>query len=295
MAAEDVIVIGAGPAGIAAAIQLRRQGIDPVVFEKDAIGGLLRNANLVENYPGFPGGITGIDLVALLKKQLTEYSVRVITEDVTNLDYDGEFFVAKTANQGYHSRIMLIATGTKPKPFTEVDIPDDLLPYTHYEVYPIINEQEKRIVIVGAGDAAFDYALNLNRHNEVIILNRNRTAPCLPLLQERAGREQSISYHTNIRISKICHSSTKKVRIECIAPNGTAAFDADHLVFATGREPQIDFLSEAILARRGELEENGRLYFVGDVKRGIFRQTAIAVGDAVLAAMKIGHKLQEAN
>jgi thioredoxin reductase len=116
MAAEDVIVIGAGPAGIAAAIQLRRQGIDPVVFEKDAIGGLLRNANLVENYPGFPGGITGIDLVALLKKQLTEYSVRVITEDVTNLDYDGEFFVAKTANQGYHSRIMLIALQPEPSP-----------------------------------------------------------------------------------------------------------------------------------------------------------------------------------
>jgi thioredoxin reductase len=294
MKAEDVIIIGAGPAGIAAAIQLRRQGINPVVFEKDMIGGLLRNANLVENYPGFPGGISGVDLVALFEKQLAVHTMAVIPEEVANLDFADGIFIAQTPAEKYYSRMALVASGTKPKEFTDIEIPSAVRPRVHYEVYPILKEENKRIVIVGAGDAAFDYALNLQKHNEVTIINRCDSSRCLPLLRKRAEKSDSIRYHDNTRISEIRQNSGGQIRIQCMTPDETAEFDADFLVFAIGRDPRLDFLSKNLRQAKHALEQEEILYFLGDVKSGIYRQTSIAIGDAVMAAMKIGRKLQEA-
>jgi thioredoxin reductase len=80
---------------------------------------------------------------------------------------------------------------------------------------------------------------------------------------------------------------------ECRSPQGISKLDADYVVFALGREPQLDFLSELVKTNVRELERNGRIYFVGDVKNDIYRQTAIAVGDGIMAAMKIARKLNE--
>lgn len=293
MKIEDVIIIGAGPAGIAAAIQLRRQGIDPIVFEKGMIGGLLRNANLVENYPGFPGGIPGDDLVELFQKQLEEHAIRMRSEEVTLLDFKDDHYVVETTEGRYNSRIALIASGTKPRPFEDVEITGDIRPLVHYEIYPILQEKGKRIVIVGAGDAAFDYALNLQRHNKIVILNRGETVRCLPLLWERAAGSDSISYHTNTAISDIRQDSDGSLRIDCMAGNEAVSFEADCLVFAIGRDPQLDFVSDEIRMNLDKFEERGNLYCLGDVKSGMFRQTAIAVGDSILAAMKIYRTMME--
>jgi len=82
---KDVVIIGAGPAGISAAIQLKRYGIEPTLLEKEEIGGLLKNANLVENYPGFPNGVPGPELVKLFKKQLENAQIKVHFEKVLKL------------------------------------------------------------------------------------------------------------------------------------------------------------------------------------------------------------------
>ena len=84
---EDVIVVGAGPAGMAAAIQLKRYGIEPRILEKDAVGGLLRNANLVENYPGFPEGIQGPDLMQAIRAQAERHGAEIIDVDFKSADY----------------------------------------------------------------------------------------------------------------------------------------------------------------------------------------------------------------
>ena len=82
MQTENIVIIGAGPAGLAAGLQLKRYGEEFILIERDNIGGLLRNANLVENYPGFPGGISGRELVRRFKKQVSEISVKVTFTEV---------------------------------------------------------------------------------------------------------------------------------------------------------------------------------------------------------------------
>jgi len=293
MKVEEVAIIGAGPAGIAAAIQLRRQGLNPVIFEREAIGGLLRNANLVENYPGFPGGIPGGALVTLFDKQLADHAVRLIYEEIIRLDFANDQFEIKTGKCQYFARTVMIASGTRPRPFTDVGIPDEILPLVHYEIFSILNEKGRKIIIVGAGDAAFDYALNLQRHNEVTILNRGDRTRCLPLLEQRAFETKSIDYRTRAQITKIDKNPGGGLRIECMTPDRTESLKADYLIFAIGRDLRLDFLSDRIQAERPRLEESGRLYFIGDVKNEKYRQTAIAVGDAIMAAMKIGRRRRE--
>ena len=82
-----IVIIGGGPSGIACAIQLIRYGYNPVIIEKNEPGGLLRNANLVENYPGFPNGISGIDLSHIFVEQLNRFGVELISDEVISLDY----------------------------------------------------------------------------------------------------------------------------------------------------------------------------------------------------------------
>src|SRR4030067_3593524 len=103
---EDVIIIGGGPAGIAAAIQLKRYGLNPLIFERGALGGLLRNANLVENYPGFPGGISGMKLVGLLEQQARDFALRVTYAAVIRVDRAAGSFQVKTRQGGSGGRFV---------------------------------------------------------------------------------------------------------------------------------------------------------------------------------------------
>ena len=294
MTLDSIAIIGAGPSGIAMAIQLKRYGVEPVLFEKDEPGGLLKNANLVENYPGFPRGVTGPELVELMVTQLMESRVKVIPEEVTSLDFKGDAFVLRTDKKRYQFQWVAVASGTKPIKASKADIYPLTHRVIHYEIYPILKEKWKKIVIIGAGDAAFDYALNLAWQNEVISLNRSSTLASLPLLVERARSHPNITYHQNIGISRLdLDKSGSRVDLLCTSPAGMRKISADYLIFAIGREPSTDYFSNALLQCKEELIASNRLYMIGDVKNEIFRQTAIAVGDGVLAAMKLYRSFTE--
>jgi thioredoxin reductase (NADPH) len=293
MKIEDVIIIGAGPSGIAAAIQLRRYGVNAVVLEKDMIGGLLRNANLVENYPGFPRGISGPELIGLFKTQLDKWYIDITHDTVTNLDFADDLFDVTCAQSLYKARVVMVATGTKPKEITDLPVHDNVKNRILYEVYHLLDKKDLRIAIVGAGDAAFDYAINLANANQVTILNRGEEVRCLPLLYDRAMAMDKIRYVANVRIEKIDGAAVNGLTIDCYHLNKSLRLSVDYLVFAIGREPQLNFLSREFKAMMKNLEDRGLLYFAGDIKNAIYRQTAIAVGDGIMAAMKIYEKLKE--
>jgi thioredoxin reductase (NADPH) len=289
---KEVIIIGGGPAGISCAIQLSRYDIEPLILEKANLGGLLLNANHVENYPGFPRGIRGKELTELLKEQLKTHKIKVLFEEVVRLFFNKDFFEVTTKKSSYFSKFVIIASGTKPKEFKEIPIPDELSPKVFYEVYPLIDLKNKKIAVVGAGDAAFDYALNLIRDNEVVVLNRSESSNCLPVLLKRVQDSTEIDYIKNIKIQGVFPSSGGRVKLECLTPEGSINIDADFLLFAIGRIPCLDFLSPELRHEVNEQNENSRMYLAGDVKNGIFRQTAIAVGDGIMSAMKIYNKIK---
>ena len=293
MDVEDVTIIGAGPAGIAAAIQLKRHGITPVVLERDSIGGLLRNANLVENYPGFPEGIPGLELVDLFEEQVKRVSLDIRREEVISVGFEGGVFLVETTVARFQTRILVAASGTKPRRFDDLEIHPEYEDKVFYEVFPLLGERGKEAAIVGAGDAAFDYALNLSRKNRVTILNRTKALKCLALLWERAMENSNIKYLENTEIKKLRTKSGKAMTLECTGPNGLFELEIDYLIGAIGREPNLDFLSSAVAGQIEGLRSQGILFLIGDVKNERYRQTSIAVGDGIMAAMQIANNLRE--
>ncbi|MBN1452330.1 MAG: NAD(P)/FAD-dependent oxidoreductase [Anaerolineales bacterium] len=288
MKPDEVVIIGAGPAGMTAAIQLKRYGIPFVLLEKERVGGLLWNANLVENYPGFPAGVSGPKLVGLIEKQMRRIGVEVTFDPVSQLARDELGFRVKTLQAEYRPRFAIVASGTKPNPFPFA-IPDAARGMVFSDVYHLLHVSDKRIVIIGAGDAAFDYALNLvKKGNFVTILNRGGEVKCLRLLWERAMADSAVEYRAETPVGKVdldetplerCGETAGRLRVRTDAGE---SLEADYLLFAIGRVPQTDFLSDELVGKKG----NG-LYFVGDVKNGLFRQAAIAAGDGLRAAMEI--------
>ncbi|HSB66081.1 MAG TPA: NAD(P)/FAD-dependent oxidoreductase [Anaerolineales bacterium] len=293
MKVEEVIIVGAGPAGLTAAIQLKRYGIHPVILERAEMGGLLLNANLVENYPGFPRGIRGPELVQLFIHQTQNLGIQVAIDEVVSVDFEQGLFQVVTHQTNYASKVVVVATGTRPLRLTDISIPDELADRIFYEVYPLLGVEGKRVVILGSGDAAFDYALNLSKKNQVTILMRGATHKCLPLLWERVQKVPGITYHTQAMVSKLVKSPQGGMLIDCQSPAGGLQLYADYLVGAVGRQAQLDCLSASLCQLIPELEQRGILYIIGDVKNGIYRQTSIAVGEGVLAAMKIYRHLKE--
>lgn len=291
--AIEVAIIGAGPAGMATALQLKRSGIEPLLLERERVGGLLLNANLVENYLGFPQGVPSEELVQLFAEQLKALDVEVHVEEVLRLDHDGQVFIIHTSKRRLSSKVVVLASGTKSKEFTDCTIPQGAKERILYEAYPLRKAQNKRIVIVGAGDAAFDYALNLAKRNEVIILNRGELVSCLPLLWERAKTTPRIVCQASTVITGIAESA-KGLLLDLAAPGQRWSLQADYVILAIGRIPQLDFLSEGLRKRVKQLQAEGSLYLVGDVRRGIYRQTAIAAGDGIEAAMRIYRRRKEA-
>jgi thioredoxin reductase len=282
-----VAIIGAGPAGVTAAIQFRRYDISAMLFEKDRIGGLLKSANLIENYPGFPKGVSGSKLIELFKKQLEHTKVEVTHENVLSIDYTDTAFLLETEKNRILASRIIIASGTKPKPIP-IDVQDRDRDRIFSEVSPLLNENSKHMVIVGAGDAAFDYALNLAKQNTVTILNHSKSISCLPLIQKRVLENHEISYLNGIAvIGAETNLTTGRLRVACEREGRTEEISADFLLFAIGREPNLGFLSDKIRVNDEQLIKSRILYYAGDVRNGLFRQTAIAAGDGLRAAMQV--------
>ena len=283
----DVVVIGAGPAGIAAAIQLQRYGIRFAMIERHRIGGLLWNANLVENYPGFPSGVSGPRLVALFRKHMTTLGVEALLDEVTSVDVENRHLVARTRSREYTPQVVVVASGTMPRP-VPLHVPTELGDRVFSEISPIWSVRGKHVVIVGAGDAALDHALRLLQHNLVTLLHRSQDIQGLPLLWQRARSFAGFNHRAETSVLAIAGSvSGLGLTVLCENHGSESNLSADYVIFALGRQPCLDFLSNRAREQEKRLLERGQLYYVGDVRNGSLRQTAIAAGDGLRAAMQI--------
>jgi len=291
MAEFETAIIGAGPAGIAATIQLQRFGIRTVIFERNQIGGLLINANLIENYPGFPNGITGKRLVGLMEKHLNRSDSEIHFEAVVKVEYVGSDFIIQTTENEFKCGSLVIASGTKPRKLAISGLDSSNKDRVFYEVHPITDCENRRIAIIGAGDAAFDYALNLAENNEVSVSNRSDKRVCLPLLWHRTKSNSNIEYRENCLLKDV-QLKEKQLNLNWIKNKDEFSEEVDYLLIAIGREPNIDFIDENFLLKSKDLKKNGLLHFVGDVKNGNFRQTSIAAGQGTYAAMALHQTLK---
>ena len=283
----SVVIVGAGPAGIAAAIYLQRGGFDPLLLEKGVPGGLLRHANNVENYPGFPRGISGTRLAELFVEHLWAMggSVKNATVKCISRCEDGTFAVS-TLDEEYRTKTVIIATGTRAK---LVDIRGAQAVGDHRVFYDILElldmtRPPEKILIYGGGDAAFDYGLNLDRRGyDVTILCRSRIK-CLPLLRERAehARIRAIEGHSITRVM-----DERRLRVET---DGMGPIETDRLLIACGREPRLDILASSLIAlsstgERTHAADMPGLYLAGDIVADRRRQAGIAIGSGLNAAM----------
>ena len=266
----EVIIIGAGPAGIAAAIQLKRFGINFLLLEKNSVGGLLKNASLVENYPGFPKGITGIKLINLFKKHLSELGIGIKNENVIDVNYKKKTYSVQTKKNNYRSKNLIIATGTKPKKFEPISSSSVKI---YYDVYELFNVKNKEIAIIGGGDAAFDYAVSLSRNgNNVSILHRSSKPVCIPALLKKVLLMKNISYLCNTNVNRLFKEKNKIV-IKC---KNEKIFRTDYMVSAIGRESQLDFIIKEKKILFDKLKDKS-LFLIGDVKNEIYRQATISI------------------
>ena len=295
---QRVAVIGAGPAGIAAAVQLKRFGLEPLLFEKQETGGLLRNANWVENYPGFPNGISGPDLAAKMKTHLEVLDIPVLRQEVVQLDFDvsTDTFKLVTGEEEYSAGFVVVASGTRPYRLRQAeDLSSHERQKIFYEVHPIAGCRNKHIVIVGAGDAAFDYALNLadTATNRITIIYRGTEIKGLPLLHARSLEKDNITLLEQSEILSIGQGAADALRLKIQRLGGRIRVDCDYVLAAVGREAEKEYFSSLLLDIEEELVMREMLLPVGDVKNGLLRQASIAAGNGVEAAMRVYRAIKE--
>lgn len=288
---NDVAIIGAGPAGIAASIYLKRAGVEPLVFEKGEVGGLLLNANLVENYPGFPEGIRGEALVQLFKEHLYLLEIEVKKTEIKKVSFKYGTFTLEFDEEEVISKVVIVATGTIPKS-TDIEGQSRFIRRKlFYEIKDIPPpNREDTFVVIGGGDAAFDYALSLSGNvAKVDIIFRSERPKCLSLLEERVKKVQNIHIHPKI-VPLAVDEKENRIAIMCRSDEKEIVFTSDYGLIACGRKPNLSLLAEEMRDTL-KIKEDGctdipGLFLAGDVRRGLFRQTGIAVGDGILCAMK---------
>lgn len=281
----SIAVVGAGPAGASAAIQLKRFGFEVVLYEVNKIGGLIRNANRIENYLGFPNGIDGITMAKLIEKHLGTLKVPIIWELVSCIEETDSKCLVTSSSSVREYDFVVLASGTEAKYAVGIEGLDECADKIYYEIADMPELNDKDITIVGAGDAAFDYALSLAHYNKVRILNRTERIRAIPTLISEAKTINNISYHSNSYLTKLCRKN-EKILLNCILEGNSFKLETSVILFAIGREvrkPQlnVDFPSE-------------RCFIIGDASRsnGV-RQMSVASGDGIELAMKLHQKIEK--
>lgn len=299
-----IVIIGSGPAGYTAAIYASRANLEPVLYEgffSGPPGGQLMTTTEVENYPGFPKGITGPEMMESFRAQALRFGTKILTEDVESIDLKRHPFVV-TGKTVYEADAIIIATGANAK---RLDIPGTRdgefwqRGVTACAVcdgaMPIF--RNKPLFVIGGGDTAMEEALYLTKFGSTVnIVHRRDKLRASMIMQERALNNPKIKMFWNSEVvnvdGKECVSSVSVINKET---NKVTSYPAGGLFFAVGHEPNTKFLNGQVSLHDngyikvvpGTTQTNVDLVFAcGDVQDHVYRQAVTAAGTGCMAAIE---------
>jgi thioredoxin reductase (NADPH) len=303
---EKVIVIGSGPAGLTAALYTARADLNPLVITGNELGGQVSLTNEVENYPGFPEGLTGPELIERFQKQAERFGARIEYDYVTEVDFlSGPPFVIKTQNgQEYSADAVIVTAGASPR---KLEVPGEEA-YTGRGVsYCATCDgfffRGKDVIVVGGGDSALEEAIFLTKFaNTVQVVHRRDELRAGQILQNRAKKHEKISFVWDTVVEEIVggdHVTGVKVRNVKSGQSGT--INTDGVFIFIGHYPnssifkgqlKMDKLGYVVADRLMRTSVPG-VFAAGEIQDSVFRQVATSVGQGTAAAMSCTRWLEE--
>lgn len=297
MESYDIVILGAGPAGLTAAIYATRSLRKVAVVEKGVPGGQIAMTDLIENYPGFPEGVSGPELMQKFEDQAKKFGTEFINLfTVKEIQLDGvEKVVLSTDGRQIRARSIIVATGQNPR---NLNVPGES-EYTGRGVsYCATCDgaffKDRRVAVVGGGNSAIQEALYLTRFaKSVTVIHRRDQLRADKILQERAFRNEKIDFLWNSVVVEIKGDNLlRSVVVKNVKTGELKEYEFDGLFIYIGYQPNTEFLKGLV-----ELDENGYIvtdekletsvpgiFACGDVRRNVLKQVSVAVGEGAVAA-----------
>jgi thioredoxin reductase (NADPH) len=304
MTIEDVIIIGSGPAGLTAALYTARADLKPLVFTGNEIGGQVSITNEVENYPGFPEGLTGPELVEKFQKQAERFGARVEYAEVTEVDFDNHPFRVRSYDNEYQAKSIIIATGASPR---KLGVPGEVELTGRGVSYCATCDgfffQGREIVVVGGGDSALEEGVFLTRFaSRVRVIHRRNQLRAGNTLQRRARRNEKIEFVWNTIVTEINgNGAVDSVQVKDVNTGEVSTLEAEGVFIYIGHYPnsqlfrgKLDMDEEGYLItdRRTHTSVPG-VFAAGEIADPVFRQVVTSAGEGCKAAIQVERYLAE--
>jgi thioredoxin reductase (NADPH) len=299
----DVVIIGAGPAGLAAAIYTGRDRLKTVVLEKGLPGGQVLLTDWVENYPGFPEGITPFELVENFKKQAEKFGAVIELDEAKSIGKKDEFWVVTGHNREYSARAVIVATGAAYRRLgiaSEARLTGRGVSYCATCDAPFF--KDRVVAVVGGGDNALTEAIFLTKFcRKLILIHRREKFRARKILQERIAANPKIEVLCNCVVESAAGENyLERIMVRNIKEKRAFPVQLDGLFISIGMDPHTDFVKgllelnewREIKVRSNMATSEEGIFAAGDVVDGIPKQVATAVGTGVVAALAVNDYLQ---
>jgi len=294
---SELIIVGSGPAGLTAAIYAARANLLPLVIEGLHAGGQLMTTTDVENYPGFPEGIQGPEMMSLFKKQAERFGARFVAGDVRRVDFSRRPFRVWTDGGEYQGQAVIVATGASPR---TLGLPGERKYAGHGVSYCATCDgfffRGQEIVVVGGGDTAMEEALFLVRFgSRVTVVHRRDALRASKIMADRALRHDKIEFLWNSVVEEVLGDGTKVIamRVRDVKTADVTERACGGFFVAIGHEPNTAMFRGILpMNEQGYLEvrdgsrtEIPGIFVAGDVHDHVYRQAVTAAGAGCRAAM----------
>jgi thioredoxin reductase (NADPH) len=295
MTKYEVIIIGGGPAGLTAGLYTSRVGLKSLLMERGIVGGQIINATLVENYPGFPQGISGAELGSLMHQQAVKYGLEVVTAEVTGIA-QGQPYSISTTEGNFEATAIIIAAGSE---YRKLGVLGEERLLGHGVSYCATCDgfffRDREIAVVGGGDTAITDALELTRHaKKVYVIHRRDQLRAGQVLQQRAFAEPKLEFIWSTVVEELVGDKVlKELKLRNAKTGQHSTLKVAGVFVAVGLMPNsrsffnIVDLDDAgyIVTEETMATSTPGIFAAGDIRRNSPRQIGAAVGDGVTAAM----------